>query len=132
MVKCSKCGIDFEHYGQKHNWCRKCKNEYDRNWYRNQSDEKKKRITQQKAERLRKLAERFNKWKGEQGCLCCDESEPCALDLHHTNPEEKESSLSDAIYNGWSWENIMTEASKCVIVCRNCHAKIHEGIIKLG
>lgn len=68
-------------------------------------------------------------WKKEQGCKCCKENDPCCLDLHHLDPSEKEGNPSS--FTKFSWNKLMKEASKCIVVCRNCHAKIHAGIIKL-
>ena len=72
---------------------------------------------------------RVNEWKREKGCSCCDENEPVCLDLHHLDPTTKEDHPS--MFIRYSWEKFMKEANKCIVVCRNCHAKIHAGIISL-
>lgn len=73
---------------------------------------------------------RYIEWKALQKCLLCDESDSCCLDLHHLDPSEKEGSVSMMVA-GRTWENLMKEITKCVVVCRNCHAKIHAGLITL-
>jgi hypothetical protein len=30
--------------------------------------------------------------------------------------------------NATSWENIVKELRKCVLVCHNCHSEVHDGI----
>ena len=72
----------------------------------------------------------FRKWKSEQGCLFCSESEACCLDLHHKDPNTKEDAVANLAAK-WSWDRLQKEIDKCVVVCRNCHAKIHEGLITL-
>jgi len=74
----------------------------------------------------RDLIERINAWKASQGCECCGESESCCLELHHTDPSQKENHPS---LLRTSWDRFMTEAEKCVVVCSNCHKKIHAGVL---
>jgi hypothetical protein len=72
----------------------------------------------------------LDKIKSDNGCIICGEKAPCCLDFHHINPSDKKYGLSQIRQTG-SIETIMEEVSKCVVVCRNCHAKIHAGKIKL-
>ena len=53
-----------------------------------------------------------------------------ALDFHHINPVHKKFALS---VKGlcYSWGTILQEAQKCVILCKNCHTEIENGIKKL-
>ncbi len=46
-----------------------------------------------------------------------------ALDFHHKNPMRKNFSLS---VKGlcYSWNIILKEAQKCVLLCKNCHAEL--------
>ena len=46
-----------------------------------------------------------------------------ALQFHHPNPD-KEYGISD---RGWtrSYETLLKEAKKCVLLCANCHAEEH-------
>lgn len=61
------------------------------------------------------------------GCRICGESEHIALDFHHLDPATKESSLRRLT----SVKRIQIEAAKCVVLCANCHRKLHAGIITL-
>ena len=47
-----------------------------------------------------------------------------ALELHHTNPAEKDFNLSDRNIP-LDWEVIKKELDKCILVCANCHREIH-------
>ncbi len=48
------------------------------------------------------------------------------LCFHHINPEEKEFSLSkrEMVY---SYDRLLAEANKCVLLCSNCHMELHAG-----
>jgi predicted HNH restriction endonuclease len=54
----------------------------------------------------------------------CSEDDFACLEFHHIDPKLKEKMISDLL-SSHSWERIVTELKKCVVVCRNCHAKIH-------
>lgn len=62
------------------------------------------------------------------GCMYCSEKNPICLEAHHRDPAQKEFNISR------SWvlkmaSRIEVELSKCDCVCKNCHAKIHGGMI---
>lgn len=63
------------------------------------------------------------------GCVCCGEKETCCLDFHHIDQEHKEFNMGSALNK--SEERILEEAAKCVVVCSNCHRKIHSGLIDI-
>lgn len=76
-------------------------------------------------QRKRAIMRRFHAWKIERGCAVngCEERDPVCLELHHTNPSEKDATPSALA--SYSWERLMKEALKCKVVCSNCHKKIH-------
>jgi len=45
------------------------------------------------------------------------------LDFHHKDPAKKSFSLS---VKGlcYSWDIILKEAKKCILLCKNCHAEV--------
>jgi hypothetical protein len=47
-----------------------------------------------------------------------------ALDFHHRDPAGKEFNIST--WRNCSFETLRKELDKCDLVCRNCHAEIHE------
>ena len=52
------------------------------------------------------------------------------LDFHHLDPKEKEFGISQ-ISAHMSWDKILPEIEKCVLLCRGCHAIEHgEDIIR--
>jgi hypothetical protein len=88
-----------------------------------------KRHEQKKTERHTTTKSLVEQYKRERGCVVCGENNPVCLDMHHLDPSQKETHPSNLIsvsYNRW-----LQEATKCVVVCRNCHAKLHAGVIIL-
>lgn len=62
--------------------------------------------------------------------ICGYEKSFYAIDFHHLNPEEKEFEISEMWH--LSIEAIKKELSKCIPLCRNCHAELHAGLIQLN
>jgi len=51
-----------------------------------------------------------------------------ALEFHHTNPDEKDGTLSQysrRVFSPAVKEKIDKEMSKCVVLCSNCHREQH-------
>lgn len=70
----------------------------------------------------RKLIE----YKGGECEMCGYNKCDTALQFHHKNPNEKDFSISG---RSLSFERLKEEVDKCMLVCSNCHAEIHEKII---
>jgi hypothetical protein len=53
-----------------------------------------------------------------------------ALDFHHIDPRKKSFALS---VRGlcYSWNTVAKEAKKCIILCKNCHSEVENGITKI-
>ncbi len=78
------------------------------------------------------LRKRFFEWKESLECTKCGEDDSNCLDFHHTDSKEKDIEVSSALWsNSWGWERLMKEVNKCMVVCRNCHAKIHAGTMRV-
>ena len=58
-------------------------------------------------------------------CCCKCGYNTCldALDFHHLDESQKEFGIGKS-YNV-AWKRLLTEAEKCILVCKNCHAEIH-------
>lgn len=65
-------------------------------------------------------------YKGGKCVICGYNRTKSALHMHHVDPDEKDPR--------WNWirnrslENLKEELDKCVLVCANCHAEIHDGM----
>lgn len=73
----------------------------------------------------------FKEWKATQKCSLCGETESCCLDLHHLDPTKKEYAIA-ATSRFTSFKNLQKELDKCVVLCSNCHRKVHAGIAQLA
>lgn len=78
-----------------------------------------------KKERKAIKREWLKDYKSKQSCKLCGESDPVCLDFHHVNPSKKVNVISKLINDGYSLDNIKKEVEKCIILCANCHRKIH-------
>jgi hypothetical protein len=67
----------------------------------------------------------WSEYKKQFSCTVCGESRHWCIDFHHTDPSIKESEVSQMIAHNRSKDSVIEEISKCVPVCRNCHADIH-------
>ncbi len=60
-------------------------------------------------------------------CTVCSGSFPLEVyDFHHIDPSTKEETVNHFIFRG-QWALAEAEASKCVLVCANCHRMVHSG-----
>ncbi len=57
------------------------------------------------------------------GCYFCGETESACLDFHHKNPRERTVYIS--AWSSHSLTQLVEENEKCVVLCRNCHRKLH-------
>ena len=82
------------------------------------------------ARRRRRLKEILVSEAGGACCVCGYHRYLGALQFHHLSPEDKRLGLST---NGitHSLGVLRAEASKCVLVCSNCHAELEGGVIQL-
>ena len=78
----------------------------------------------------RKREQNIVNWLKEykKGIICevCGEKHPCCLDFHHNNLKEKDNTVSDLVAKGYGRDTILREMKKCMVLCKNCHAKIHD------
>ncbi len=65
-----------------------------------------------------KLVEGF----GSECSMCGIKDDPVIYDFHHLDSDEKEFQISSKVM---SWENLVKEAKKCVMLCSHCHRKLH-------
>lgn len=71
-----------------------------------------------------RLKQRLIEYKGGK-CSRCGYNKDCppAYDFHHRNPKEKDFQISGSCIG---LEKMKKEVDKCDLVCRNCHAEIHD------
>lgn len=101
-------------------YCKKCSNRFSA-----KSEAKSKKKYHGIRKRARdKFAEEVKEYKTSRGCQHCGENHPAVLDLHHLNPKVKDLHPSNATGRKLFYE----EAEKCIVLCSNCHRKVHYGV----
>ncbi len=100
-------------YNSKHN-----KKGYAKN--RKKKKEQSQKSRKRSVRRNRKYVEAYK-----IGSPCpCGETQPCCLSFHHKNGD-KTGNISDMVNRGYGITRIQKEIDKCVVLCLNCHAKLH-------
>ena len=96
--QCTECGREFK--WTKNNVCSTCRTFKRRNEQRN----------------------RAIKYCGGQ-CEHCGHKDTDVLTFHHKNPKTKKFTLC----RNWekSWSALLREIKKCILLCANCHMKLH-------
>lgn len=98
-----------------------------REWYRKNADKEIARTGKVTKARRIKIKAWINDVKAKEGCCKCPENDPICLDFHHIG-DDKEAAISTKITN-WGKEKLQKEMNKCIIICSNCHRKLHAGLI---
>jgi len=66
----------------------------------------------------------YRKQKSDGSCHFCDEDFEACLDFHHTGEKDKE--ISTMLFkDAQPLDKIRREAEECIILCSNCHRKLH-------
>ena len=114
-VRAHLCGICGQRdpnkfYGHKKYVCGECHNRYT-------------------LQRGQKLKQRARDWLGGRCVHCGYDTYQVALDIHHLDPALKDPNF--ASMRGWNWKRIESELKNCILLCRNCHAAQHSGLINV-
>lgn len=65
-------------------------------------------------------------------CEKCSENHIAVLDFHHKNGTSKEGTIARMVSSMEPKKKILAEISKCIVLCANCHRKLHWDIHKNG
>ena len=107
--------------------CKNCLHKRKNELYRTIYKERYKDRLKENKKRHRELIRQKIKELKSCGCAICGETEQCCLDFHHIyNKEFTISNCPDI-----TLDTLLNEAHKCVILCANCHRKVHAGKISL-
>lgn len=88
---------------------------------REHRNESKNRSTDGVGDRLRSMVDRY---KRQNGCEQCPEDDPVSLVFHH-NSDKKRATVSQLLSDGRPERVVRAEMENCVVLCGNCHRKIH-------
>jgi hypothetical protein len=88
-----------------------------------------------KKENDRKRRQRIKSWYlkilDTKYCISCGEKSIECLDWHHLDPSKKTNGVSRMVHDKMPIKTILQEMDKCIIVCANCHRKVHANTIYL-
>lgn len=115
MLVCKCCGRDLT--GRQRMYCsRVCKNKYTNQAHQSY-------VSQQIRGRERKI--QLIRIKGNKCEQCGYDRNYAALEFHHKTPSKKTFPLDLRALLNRKWAMIVDEVEKCVLLCSNCHAEIH-------
>lgn len=102
-------------------YCKECNKEYQKKHY----DDNKTDYINKKNNRKKELKEYVDSIKIKAKCSRCQEDDIACLDFHHIDDKVKDFNIGEAVSRGISVDKINKEIDKCVILCSNCHRKLH-------
>lgn len=86
----------------------------------------KKKSRKERLHYKRWLKQKLQSFKLKFGCCRCGYDRFAeVLEFHHVDPHDKSYSIGTMLFRGFSWESILEEIDKCIILCKNCHTEIH-------
>ena len=65
------------------------------------------------------------KYKSTLQCSACPENDTICLSFHHLDPDNKVASIYELLNKGATITELQTEIAKCIVLCMNCHLKLH-------
>lgn len=69
----------------------------------------------------------WDEYKRDLKCSKCGFDNPLALDFHHLG--DKDFNISYMVNRHLSKKKILQEIEKCIVLCSNCHRKVHAGLL---
>lgn len=124
---CKRCGVekpldDFpQKAGYRQKTCKECYNKAQKEYREKnefyKTDYQKSRTHANKMKAVEMFGNR---------CRDCNQSFPAYVyDFHHIFPHEKEISPNKLMSR--TWDRVLVELNKCVMLCANCHRIRHHG-----
>lgn len=133
---CTKCGIEkpIEEFSfrnkaanRRQSQCKECQRKREMELYYLRYKDKNSELYRQNRRKYRSEMRKLIQEAKSCGCAICGEKEQCCLDFHHLRDKEFVVSAGVDV----SKERLFDEIDKCVVLCANCHRKLHAGIISL-
>lgn len=118
---------------QRRTYCKHCERKQARKFYRKNSEPYKRRARAFNKQRSAWRLAEADRVKESNGCLICKETTLCILDFHHRhgNSKGREGGMPVMRAACFSNRRFLRELSKCVILCANCHRKVHAGVASI-
>lgn len=136
IKRCTKCGenksLDKFAFKNKaknifNGHCKECQNIMGREYYYKNL----KKYYDKNKKRQLFISQYLKDIKNNSSCEKCGENHPACLDFHHINPKNKLYTISTMVTN--SLNKVKEEIAKCIIICSNCHRKLHynENLVRI-
>ena len=132
MIKCSVCqetkddtffAWKIKAKGQRQSKCRECHKQYVAKHYKDNKSLYVKRALQNTVRTYERNKKFLAELKSKFYCERCGENHPAVLDFHHRNSDEKEFTVAN--FGCKSIKKLEVEIDKCIVLCSNCHRKLH-------
>lgn len=123
---CTKCGLEkpIDEFVKRSSssdghasWCKQCQHNHYLQYYK----EAKQKFRLRAKQHIQKIKDYIVEKKS-CGCAICGEKDIACLDFHHING--KDFTISQSIRNV-AFDKIKEEVDKCIVLCSNCHRKLH-------
>ena len=86
--------------------------------------ENKEKYINKRRELRARYQKEYHDYQKTLSCSECGENHVACIEFHHLNPELKEFNISRKAGYG-PLKTLMSEIEKCIILCSNCHRKLH-------
>jgi hypothetical protein len=130
MKHCKKCGrvwplsefqIRSVEKGTYRNTCKECRRDYDRAYYRKNSDKYKTYRRRNQPRYRYENRQKLHDYLADKKCVDCGESDRVVLELDHVHgPKDYNIGTMVSMY---CWARILQEIEKCEVRCANCHRR---------
>lgn len=120
---CVQCGIPFETIYPAKKYCSiLCSNRATDRRYREKHGHNRIRSRMGRNRNRNRRAKDFvYEDKVAKGCSHCRERRPSCLQYHHIDASTKVSEISRLV-KGSTYDSVVKEVDKCILLCANCHA----------
>jgi hypothetical protein len=131
MLKCCTCkkikeetefSLKNKISGKKSSKCKQCQRIYVKEHYLNNREKYVRNGIAHKKNRRQEHKKIIDDIRS-KGCCECGETHPAVLDFHHIDPSDKDFVI--AKYSEYGLETLLKELNKCIVICSNCHRKMH-------
>lgn len=78
--------------------------------------------------RRKKIKQMAVEYMGGKCSRCAYDKCIAALEFHHLDPSEKDFALGNKGHTR-SWDRVVLELNKCILLCANCHREVENGDI---
>jgi len=109
---------------RRQNNCKDCHKIYVKKHYDNNKAAYKKRASTNTPIYIERNKQKIIEYLQQRPCTKCTNKDVDVLEFHHL--ADKKHNISAMVLSAYSWKAIQKEISKCIVLCANCHRKLHK------